>query len=44
MDPGPAEEDEDRPVHPAVHLVEAVWEADHQARRARAAAVQTFQV
>jgi hypothetical protein len=37
--PGPAEEGEDRPVHLAVHLVEAVWEADHQARQARAAVV-----
>jgi hypothetical protein len=43
MDPGQAEEDEDRPVHPAVHLVEAVWEADRQAHRARVAAVQTCQ-
>ena len=42
-DPGRAEEDEDRPGHPAVLPVEAVWEAAPQGRRARAAAVQTFQ-
>ena len=42
MDPGRAEEDEDRPVHPAVLPVGAVWEADHQAHGARAAAGQTF--
>jgi hypothetical protein len=44
MDPGRAEEDEDRPVHPAVPPVGAVWEAVPQARWARAAAVQTFQL
>jgi hypothetical protein len=44
MDLGPAEEDEDRPVHPAVLPVGAVWETVPQARRARVAAVQTFQL
>ena len=43
-DPGRAEEAKDRPVHPAVLPAEVVWEADHQGRRARAAAVLTFQL